>query len=174
MRSTIPGIYVAGETTGVAGSDAAMEEGKLAALGCALDLGRLQPAMAENQALSIHRDLRHLNAFAELLSRLSWPGDAFFDQLMSDTSIVCKCEELSVGDLLKMLHDNPDIGSASSAKLLSRAGMGLCQGRYCHHAVTRILAQTQGREEQEVAGFTARFPAKPVLINDLVKLNGRS
>lgn len=174
MCSSIPGIYVAGETTGVAGSDAAMEEGKLAALGCALDLGKLQPAVAEQQARAICRELRHLNAFAELLSRLSWPGDTFFDQLMSNTSIVCKCEELSVGDLLKLLQDNPATGSASSAKLLSRAGMGLCQGRYCHHAVTRVLAQTHGLEEQVVAGFTSRFPTKPVLINDLVKLHGRS
>ncbi|MFD2138149.1 FAD/NAD(P)-binding oxidoreductase [Novosphingobium resinovorum] len=30
MRSTVPGLYVAGETTGVAGSDAAMAEGALA------------------------------------------------------------------------------------------------------------------------------------------------
>lgn len=172
MRSSIPGIYVAGETTGVAGSDTAMVEGKLAALGCALDLGQLQLASAEQQALSMRRDLRRLNVFAELLSQLSWPGDSFFDQLISDTSIVCKCEELSAGELRQMLQHNPEISTASSAKLLSRAGMGLCQGRYCHHAVTRVLAQTRGLEEQEVVGFTSRFPAKPLSIGYLTELKG--
>jgi hypothetical protein len=170
MRSSIPGIYVAGETTGVAGSDTAMVEGKLAALGCALDLGQLQLASAEQQALSLRRDLRRLNVFAELLSQLSWPGDAFFDQLIGNTSIICKCEELSAGELRQMLQDNPEISTASSAKLLSRAGMGLCQGRYCHHSVTRVLAQSRGLEEQEVAGFTSRFPAKPLSIDHLIEL----
>lgn len=174
MCSSIPGIYVAGETTGVAGSDTALEEGKLAAIGCALDLGNIQLANAEKLARPVRRDLRRLNIFAELLSRLSWPGDAFFDQLMSAASIVCKCEEISADDLHQMLQDNPGINTASSAKLISRAGMGLCQGRYCHHAVTRILAQTRRLEEHEVAGFTSRFPAKPISIGHLVELQNPS
>ena len=174
MCSSIPGIYVAGETTGVSGSDTAMEEGKLAALGCALYLGKLQTADAQQQARPIRRNLRHLNVFAELLGQLSWPGDTFFDQLISGTSIVCKCEEISANDLYQMLQDNPDINTASSVKLISRAGMGLCQGRYCHHAITRILVQTRGLREQEVAGFTSRFPAKPLSIGHLVELQDPS
>lgn len=170
MRSSIPGVYLAGEATGVAGFDAAMLEGKLAALGCALDTGRLEMTSAEQQARPVRRDLQGLNVFAELLSELSWPGDTFLDQLISDNSIVCKCEELNAGELRLMLQDNPEIGTASAAKLLSRAGMGLCQGRYCHHAVTRLLVQTRGLAEQEVVGFTSRFPAKPVLIGHLTNL----
>jgi hypothetical protein len=169
MRSSIPGIYVAGETTGVAGSDTAMAEGKLAALGCALDLGKLPAANAEQQARSLRQDLLGLNEFAELLSELSWPGDTFIDQLISDTSIVCKCEELCARDLREMLNSNPNINTASSIKLLSRAGMGLCQGRYCHHAVTRVLAQARGLEERDVVGFTSRFPSKPLSIGHLVE-----
>jgi hypothetical protein len=48
--------------------------------------------------------------------------------------------------------------------------MGLCQGRYCHHALTRLLVQMRGLEEQQAAGFTARFPAKPVNIGNLLQL----
>lgn len=167
MRSSVAGVYVAGESTGVAGSDSAMVEGKLAALGCALDMDRLNAESAQQQALPVRRNLRQLNVFAELLSQLSWPGDTFFDQLIRDDSVVCKCEEVQAGELRIMLEDNPEISTASSAKLLSRAGMGLCQGRYCHHAVTRVLVQTRGLKEQDVVGFTSRFPAKPILIGSL-------
>jgi thioredoxin reductase len=170
MASTVPGLYLAGEITGVAGSDVAMAEGQLAALGCALALGRLNAATAENQALPIRKALQQLGKFAELLSQLSWPGDDFFDQLMSDESTVCKCEELSAGQLRKLLAENPGTCTASSVKLLSRAGMGLCQGRYCHHALTRLLVQQNGLPEQQVAGFTARFPAKPIRIGHLTDL----
>jgi len=169
MASSVPGLYVAGEITGVAGSDVAMEEGKLAALGCALELGKLDAATADQNARPLRKQLHQLREFAELLSQLSWPGDDFFDQLISDDSIVCKCEELTAGRLRKLFADNPSISTASSAKLLSRAGMGLCQGRYCHHSLTRLLVQLRGTEEQEVAGFTARFPSKPLSIAHLIK-----
>jgi len=169
MASSVSGLFVAGEITGVAGSDVAMVEGKLAALGCALELGKLDATTAEQNARPLRQQLQQLHGFAELLSQLSWPGDDFFDQLMSDDSIVCKCEELSAGALRKLFTDNPNINRASSAKLLSRAGMGLCQGRYCHHSLTRLLAQLRGMQEQEVAGFTARFPGKPLSIAHLIE-----
>lgn len=169
MASTVPGLYVAGEITGVAGSDVAMAEGKLSALGCALELGKLDAAAAEQSALPLRKQLQQLGDFAELLSRLSWPGDDFFDQLMSDDSTVCKCEEVSAGELRTLLLNNPNISTASSAKLLSRAGMGLCQGRYCHHSLTRLLVQMRGMEEHAVAGFTARFPGKPIAIAQLIE-----
>ncbi len=169
MASSVPGLFVAGEITGVAGSDVAMAEGKLAALGCAIELGKLDAGAAEQNARPLRQQLQQLRNFAEVLSQLSWPGDDFFDQLMSDDSIVCKCEELNAGQLRKLFADNPTISTANSAKLLSRAGMGLCQGRYCHHSLTRLLSQMRGMEEQQIAGFTARFPSKPLSIAHLIE-----
>ena len=170
MSSSVPGLFVAGESTGVSGSDCAIEEGHLAALGSALATQKMSPAKARQLAKPIRRKLRHLNDFAAILSELSWPGDEFFDQLVRDESILCKCEELTAGEVLRCLQLNPEIQSASSAKLLTRAGMGICQGRYCHHALTRLLARTHQMEESDVAGFTSRFPAKPLSIGNLVDL----
>ncbi|MGH8034762.1 MAG: hypothetical protein ACREO9_06010, partial [Lysobacterales bacterium] len=61
------------------------------------------------------------------------------DQLMSDQVTLCKCEEVKVGTFINMLEQNPHTTAASSAKLFSRAGMGLCQGRYCQFSVTRLM-----------------------------------
>ena len=171
MSSSIPGLFVAGETTGVAGSDVAMEEGKLAALGCALHGNRITAVDADALSRPIRRKLKHLNVFADALSRLSWPGDEFFDQLMTGESTLCKCEEISVAHLRQLLQQNPSVSTSSSAKLLSRAGMGLCQGRYCQYSLIRLLAQVRGIPAAEAGGFTARFPSKPLPISNLVDMS---
>lgn len=169
MRTSMPGISVAGEITGVAGADVAAEEGRVAAIGCALDLGKIDSQRADRLAAASRRKLAYLNQFARLLSELSWPGDRCLDQWLSDRDInLCKCEEVTVGDFVDQLQRNPDITSASAAKLLTRAGMGPCQGRYCQFAVTRLVARHSGQPEQRVGGFTGRFPSRPVEISALV------
>lgn len=171
MRSSVEQVFVAGEITAVAGSDVAAAEGELAAIGCAAGLGRISPELAGKLAGPVRRKLQRLNRFARLLGALSWPGAGLLDQLMAETATVCKCEELTVGDILGLLQANPHIASVNSAKLLSRTGMGLCQGRYCHHALTRLLSRQLGVPEPAVGAFTARFPAKPIEIGRLANLD---
>jgi hypothetical protein len=169
MRSTVPGLYVAGEITGVAGAEVAAEEGRLAAVGCAMDAGKIGHARARRLAAGPRRALVSLNRFAGLLSLLSWPGDRCLDQWRSDESVnLCKCEEITVCDFVGQLRRNPDVTSASAAKLLTRVGMGPCQGRYCQFAVTRLVAGLSGETETAVGAFTARFPAKPMGISALL------
>jgi NADPH-dependent 2,4-dienoyl-CoA reductase/sulfur reductase-like enzyme len=169
MRTRVPGVAVAGEITGVAGAEVAAEEGRLAAIGCALDLGKIDDRRANDLAVAPRRALATLNRFARLLSELSWPGDRCLDQWLSDNDInLCKCEEVTVGDFVEQLRRNPDITSASAAKLLTRAGMGPCQGRYCQFAVTRVVACLSGEPEDRVGAFSARFPSRPVEISALV------
>jgi len=168
MCSSVPGIYVAGEITGVAGAEVAAGEGRLAGIGIAAALGKISANRAREISHAPRRQLRRTNRFAGVLNKLSWPGMALLDQLTSEPVTLCKCEEVTVGAFLKLLKENPHVATASSAKLLSRAGMGLCQGRYCHYALTRLMARRLGVPECEIGNFTSRFPAKPVEISDLI------
>jgi hypothetical protein len=168
MCSSVPGIYLAGEITGVAGAEVAAEEGRLAGIGCAVALGKISTSRARELSRAPRRQLRRLTRFASVLSKLSWPGMALLDQLVSEPETLCKCEEVTVGTFLNLLKENPHIATASSAKLLSRVGMGLCQGRYCHFALTRLMARHLGMPEGEIGNFTSRFPARPVEISHLV------
>lgn len=169
MQTSVPGLAVAGEITSVAGAEVAAEEGRLAAIGCALHLGRIDRLHADRLAGEPRSALASLNPFAHLLSELSWAGDRCLDQWISDASInLCKCEEVTVGAFAEQLRCNPDITSASAAKLLTRVGMGPCQGRYCHFAVTRLVARLSGEPEAAAGSFTARFPSKPLGISALV------
>lgn len=168
MRSSVPGLFVAGETTGIAGAESAEEQGRLAALGCALDSARIPPATAERLARPLRRRLRGLQRFAGVLSELSWPGHRLFDDLLDGEANLCKCEEVTVGAFRRALDRHPHVTTANAAKLLTRVGMGMCQGRYCQFALTRIMAERLGIPEARVGAFTARFPARPVDIERLV------
>lgn len=155
MQSSIPGLYVAGETTGVAGAAAAMSAGVIAGTGIALDLGLVTQEEANRQAARARRDRsRHLR-FAALLERIADPR-RYFPGIDADT-LVCRCENVSLAALQPLM----DGRSANAIKLVSRCGMGLCQGRNCEPTLLRLL------DRPDEQGFTARFPARPVMLGDL-------
>jgi thioredoxin reductase len=159
MMTDVPGLYAAGETTGVAGGPAAATEGALAGIAMARDLGLLSDAEAERRATSLRSRHRRQLAFAQLLESLADPSP-WWPALLPDT-LVCRCENVAAGDLERALDSGC---SANAAKLLTRCGMGVCQGRNCEPTLLRMLA-ARGRKDD--SGFAARFPARPVRIGDL-------
>jgi D-hydroxyproline dehydrogenase subunit alpha len=169
MGTNQPGIFVAGEITGVAGADAAMEAGRLAALGLLRERGLLDTRAADRAATPVRRRLQRLQNFARRLRAMSDPGWQLLEQMLTADSIVCKCEEITAGALTNFLEKNPAVGNANSAKLGCRAGMGLCQGRYCNYYLTQMLAQRSGLAQADVGPFTAQWPAKPVRIGSIVR-----
>ena len=169
MRTSVAGLFVAGELTGVAGAEVSLLEGTLAGLGAARDLKRIDSLQAERLAKNPRSALDSANRFARLLRDLSCPGKDLLRQLITDQSILCKCEEVSVADFKHCLASHPFIHDANAAKLISRAGMGLCQGRYCASSLVRIVADISGVQERDVNAFTARFPVKPVTIKSILK-----
>lgn len=149
QRSSLPGLYVAGETTGVTGAAAAMAEGAIAGVGIARALGHdAADPRTTRRALAGHR------RFAASLDAVADPRD-HFPPANRDT-IICRCEDVT----LTMIQSVGQ-GSANAVKLASRCGMGRCQGRNCEPTLLRILADPAD------PGFTARFPARPVPIGSL-------
>jgi hypothetical protein len=170
MRSTVTGLYVAGETTGVAGSDAAMAEGAIAGLAMARDVG----AMAEREAEAAMRrpqaSRKAMQGFIDLLRAAGDPRP-WLPSADADT-LLCRCEDITVAAVDQAIADALDVGpsfGASAVKLRCRAGMGLCQGRTCEHAVVRRIAAARGCDENEVQGFRPRFPARALAIADLLE-----
>ena len=164
QRSSVQGLSAAGETTGVAGAEVALREGRLAAIGILLADGLLSESEAERRAAPIRRELAKLQRFADLLARIADPRAAIAG-LADDATILCRCEDVTRGALIRAIRATAGPEDASALKLVSRAGMGVCQGRSCEHAVRALLAE-QGAAPG--GGFTARFPARPVAIADLI------
>ncbi|MEG1069873.1 MAG: FAD-dependent oxidoreductase [Ruthenibacterium sp.] len=55
--------------------------------------------------------------------------------------IVCRCEEVSRGEIIAALHRAVPCDTVDGVKRRVRPGMGRCQGGFCGPAVTQIIAQ---------------------------------
>lgn len=171
LRSSVPNLYVAGELTGVAGADAALLKGRLAAIGMLHDSGKLAPAAAARAAAGVRGELARELRFAGALQRLAAPPPGLLAQLQADdATLVCKCESISAGALRAALADHPHIGDVNALKLATRCGMGLCQGRYCLAAARRALAASAPAAAADPGLFNARLPVRPVPIGTFVSL----
>ncbi|RYD60084.1 MAG: FAD-dependent oxidoreductase [Sphingomonadales bacterium] len=169
MRASLPGLYVAGETTGVTGADAAVAEGGIAGLAMASDAGAIDARTATREHGLLTSRRRELDGFIALLRSVADPRP-WLPQSDPQT-LICRCEDVDAATVDGAIAQALQVGSsfgASAIKLRCRAGMGLCQGRSCEHALVRRIAAAQGRPAGEVAGFRARFPARPVPIDELL------
>jgi NADPH-dependent 2,4-dienoyl-CoA reductase/sulfur reductase-like enzyme len=160
QRTTQPGILAAGDGTGVAGSYVAIDQGRLAALGAALDLGALTPADASERAAPLRRRLRQKQRFAAALRRLHRVGPGVYELSTAET-IVCRCEEVTAAQLDEAIEATDDL---NVVKTLTRTAMGLCQGRNCQRHVAATIARHHGRLLAELPVATPRPPVRPVPI----------
>ena len=121
-------IWIAGEATGIGGADLSITEGEIAGLAAS---GSEIP-----KKLLRKRSAQH--AFARALQKSYHVGDSWKEWITPETTI-CRCEEVSHSAILDSIHE---LGAEDSrtAKLLTRAGMGLCQGRICSRNVAEIIA----------------------------------
>jgi thioredoxin reductase len=159
MRTAVPGVFVAGEVAGIGGAPTARAEGALAALSIARDAGRRVDAGRVRRARGERARRRR---FAALLERLADPGDDVLRTLRDSDTALCRCENVSVGDFRATLAANPTIRSADAAKLLTRTGMGPCQGRFCHRAVMEEIGALRAIPAESAGAFHARMPVRPV------------
>jgi len=163
-RTDVPGLYVAGEQTGIKGAAAALVEGQLAALALLADRGLIRPD--DPHLPRTRKALAQQRRFAQLLTQMSTMPDEFFGALLTDDTLVCRCEDIERRQLSTTLTENPLLRGASATKLLTRAGMGLCQGRYCESTIRRLL-RSQGSAQP--GGFRPRAPVRPVPVEALCR-----
>ncbi|HDR9020214.1 TPA: FAD-dependent oxidoreductase [Burkholderia vietnamiensis] len=159
-RTSMRGVYVAGDGAGIAGADAAEASGRRAALALLDDAG-FAPGSPSGKpgAAALERTLARLGAFRAGLEAAFAPPAELAARCPDDT-IVCRCEEIDAGTLRRCVRD----GAATELnrlKALTRAGMGRCQGRMCADAAARVLAAETGRPLAEVGRLRAQPPVKP-------------
>ncbi|BCM71061.1 MULTISPECIES: NAD(P)/FAD-dependent oxidoreductase [unclassified Streptomyces] len=134
QRTDVPGVWAAGEATGVGGAALALAEGHIAGRSAAARLHGTAPDPRRWAAAA--RTRTRLRDFAAALEAVYAPPAGWADRVPDDT-VVCRCEEVTAGRVRESagLLGAPDL---RSVKLLSRAGMGWCQGRVCAPAVAGL------------------------------------
>lgn len=158
MQSSVPGLFVAGETTGVAGAPAAMAAGAIAGIGIARSFDLIDATAADHRAGPARRRHAELLAFADLLDMVADPT-GYFPATTPET-LACRCEDVDFATIDAAIAGG---GSANAIKLATRCGMGACQGRNCEPTLLRHLGHAGD------GGFTQRFPARPAPIGDLAQ-----
>jgi NAD(P)H-nitrite reductase large subunit len=89
----------------------------------------------------------------------AFPFPARLAAALADDVILCRCEGLRVGELRAAV-----VSDLNSAKALTRAGMGRCQGRVCGAAAAEVLAAALGQEVSALGCLRAQPPVKPMPI----------
>ena len=160
--TSVPGLLATGEVTGVGGASLAILEGYVA--GRALTGRGVDPAVLRR--IDVHR------RFAHAMHAVHDPRDAWARDLPDD-ELVCRCEEVTAGEVRVACRDL-GVDDVRGAKLMTRAGMGLCQGRMCGRAVSELVSVTTGRQPHVADAVRAagRLPAAPVPFSVLARESG--
>jgi thioredoxin reductase len=168
QRSTVPGVYVAGEATGVGGAMLAVQEGELAAIAILQDLGR---ASRPRRVRALQRRIRRSRAFARAM-HLALPVSENWHEWLREDTVVCRCEEVTYGQICHA-RDVLDAHDARTVKLLTRTGMGWCQGRVCGFATARLVAADSARplEAADQLPIAKRPLCAPVSLGELADLD---
>jgi D-hydroxyproline dehydrogenase subunit alpha len=122
QETSVPGVYCAGEATGIGGLEKALAEGQIAGY-AATDQGRRAVEMFGTR----QRALR----FAQALDQAFVLRDELKTLAKPDT-LVCRCEDVPLGKMQQYR-------SWRDAKLQTRCGMGPCQGRVCGTAAEYLF-----------------------------------
>ena len=162
QESSVPGLFLAGEVTGVGGASLAVLEGITA--GASAAAGPDSPVeLPALWAMARHR------RFADAMHRAHPVPGAWQNWLTPDT-IVCRCEEVTAGEITEARED---LGAHDSRTLKSftRAGMGWCQGRVCGFAAACLGAGPDALPTAASLSAAAKRPlAAPVGIGELAAL----
>jgi NADPH-dependent 2,4-dienoyl-CoA reductase/sulfur reductase-like enzyme len=160
LRTTKAGVYAAGEVTGIAGMRAATVAGRLAAVTAALDAGLVDEAAHARAGDRYRARLARLRRVAAWIRATYAPREGLWS-LATATTIVCRCEDVTVAEAEAGLA----VTSADpiAVKTATRAGMGLCQGRICSPFLLEWLQARHGYVAPAHARpWSVRPPIRPV------------
>lgn len=165
-QTDVPGLFIAGDSGGIGGAQAAEAEGALAAFG-ALCMLRGTAGGDDRQERQWRRRLA-----------VSLRGRAFLDALYAprqshlsppDGVIVCRCEEVTAGDIRKAVRRGAM--GPNQVKAFTRAGMGPCQSRMCGLTTVAIIAEATGQSPGDIGHMRLRAPVKPVTVAQIASLS---
>lgn len=154
-RTSVEGLFVAGDCAGLRGALVAEAEGRLVGAAAA------QAAVDREMHVMLKRR-RNMQSFqAAVRGTLELPAGIW--SIVSDDTVVCRCENVKFADVREALHGGHVTPNAVKRNV--RPGMGWCSGRTCLRAVGELSEYCTGVAQTEV--MTARPMARPVSLSAL-------
>lgn len=156
-RSSVSGVYLAGDGAGIMGADAAEWAGELAAMALLADAGH---KVDDSRCNALEKQLAGTAAFRVALER-AFPFPQDWAANAPDDLVICRCEDITAGQLRQCVLDS-GAHEMNRLKALTRVGMGRCQGRTCGVAAAEILAHACGSGPEAVGRLRGQAPLKPL------------
>lgn len=83
-----------------------------------------------------------------------------FVEITGDDTIICRCEEITRGEVRRAVHDG--MFTLQEVRKYLRTGMGLCQGQTCGKLVKNIIARELKISSLDLESAVGRAPMRPV------------
>jgi len=166
-NTSVQGIAVAGDTGGIYGARSAEFAGDLAAIETACRLNAISQQERDLTATAVSKKLRRERAARPLLDTMYKPNPEFYTPGDDDT-IVCRCEEVTAGQIREAAAHGGMGPNQVKAKI--RCGMGPCQGRLCGLTVAEIIAAERRTDTSSIGYFRIRPPLKPLPLEVLANI----
>lgn len=118
----------------------------------ALDIEKMAvKELSKNRKVERNPDYQPVRKAPPVLNRLSTEERSRLIQGNPDYGeIVCRCEEISKGEILDALKSPIPVPTIDGIKRRVRPGMGRCQGGFCMPLVTKIISEFEQIPEEEV------------------------
>lgn len=165
-RTSVDGILVAGEPAGVGGADLARAQGLQAGL-CAVGDVLGPGAVNAHEIRQADRRTARAALFAEAVQDLFAPQRSALLDLATDDTLICRCESVTRGAIVRTLTDSPGPVDINALKRQCRVGMGMCQGRNCEISTMELIRTHYDMTPSCAGRFSSQFPVKPVPLSDL-------
>lgn len=166
-QTTVPGVFVAGDGANIGGAKAACIRGELVGLGIISLCGNKQSRETADAIATLRTKLAKALSLRPMLDSIYPPRESIVSP--SDDTVVCRCEELTAGDIRKAC--SIALPGPNQLKAFTRAGMGPCQGRQCGYTIANIIATEQKQCVADVGFYRVRPPLKPITLGELALLN---
>ncbi|WP_281561528.1 NAD(P)/FAD-dependent oxidoreductase [Thalassomonas sp. RHCl1] len=164
QHSSRPDVYIAGDSVGILGGEAAMMEGRLAAISVAKQQDIISLEQARAKAKPYKNLLDKVKAFRAGFDRIGRRREGLLSLLTADT-IVCRCENVTRAQIDEVIEQG--VKDITSLKMRTRAGMGDCQGKTCNsYCQDRLRFELK---QLDVGEIKPRFPLDPVPFSSLYK-----
>jgi len=150
-RTSVDGIFVAGDCAGLRGALVAEAEGRI--------VGAAAAGASENEPAlqNVIRQRKNYQSFQAAV-RATFDLPAGIWSLVTDDTTVCRCENVKFAEIREAFqcgHVTPN-----AVKRNTRPGMGWCSGRTCLRAIGELSEYHTGIAQAEA--MTARPMARPV------------
>lgn len=159
METTQKGIFAVGDGAGVAGSQVALAEGRIAGIAASQALGHA-PGVGQKKTLAeLQKKLTRHHRLRKVLDEISRPRPGLYE-LAEDETIICRCEDVTFKQI-KTLIQKEGI-NAKDIKRTTRVGMGSCGGRMCGPILIELLRNLGSQISGQPEGLNVRPPVKPI------------